>query len=209
MIHFMALFDTFSGKQLSIDAYLQNTTERVVAVPPHIVMAPSPGYPGLNRFTATFALPIGGVWRYEEKLDGHFYGDFVLNVAESTDWTASPTFDLPYTSNDGEQHKYVLTGEKGRAGFIEGPLIVAKQMNKYMWFFWGSQEELTGRFYVMAVKEGSHREIGIYSVGQLGGPYLSANAHIPSSMELPEKGMWRMNAYINNKLFSSIYVKVE
>src|SRR5690606_24306371 len=97
-------------------------------------------------------------------------------------------------SGDGVSSIYVLAGEEGKVGFIVGPFqnekgelldkapIVAGKRNKYMWYFWGSKEELTGKLSIMAIKEGSSREIDIYR----GGSINTAEARIPSSMEFPE-----------------------
>ncbi len=87
--------------------------------------------------------------------------------------------------------------------------MVAGKANKYMWHFWGSKDELKGDFSILAVKEGSRREIGIFSTFGLGGPLNGADANIPTSMVLPDEGMWRLNAYIGDRLFGSIYVKVD
>ena len=45
-----------------------------------IIKEPSKGYSTLERFTATFAVPKSGLWRYEVVLDGEFYADVVLAV---------------------------------------------------------------------------------------------------------------------------------
>jgi hypothetical protein len=55
------------------------------------------------------------------------------------------------------------------------------------------------------------REIGLYTGWYIGGPdnYNGTEATVPTSIGLPEPGLWRLNAYINHKLFGSIYVKVD
>ena len=220
MIHFTQSFDTFSGKLLAIEAYHLESGKQVTVLAPETITEPSPGYESLERFITRFSLPFGGTWRFEVELNERPYGDFVLDVREPSPWTETGTFDIPYVRNDGITSKYVLAGEKGKVGFIIGPsqndkgelldkgLIVAGKRNKYMWHFWGSKDELTGRLSIMAIKEGSTREIDIYR-GTLGGSINTADAHTPSSMEFPEEGMWRLNAYINNKLYGSIYVNVQ
>jgi hypothetical protein len=70
-------------------------------------------------------------------------------------------------------------------------------------------QEVSGDFEVMAVKEGSKREIGLYTGWYIGGPDHGTEATVPTSIGLPEPGIWRLNAYINRKLFGSIYVKVD
>ncbi|MFC4306650.1 DUF4871 domain-containing protein [Cohnella boryungensis] len=220
MIHFTQSFDTFFGKTLAIEAYHQESGKQVTVLAPETITEPSPGYESLDRFIIMFSLPLGGTWRFEVKLNERFYGDFVLEIREPSPWTETGTFDIPYGGPDGNANKYVLVGEKDKVGFIIGPYqnengelldkapIVAGKRNKYMWHFWGSKDEFSGRFNIMAVKEGSTREIDMIS-GTLSGPLNGADALTPSSMEFPEAGIWRLNAYIDNKLFSSIYVNVQ
>jgi len=217
MIHFTEAFDAFSGKQLSIDATQQDTGKQVVAVPPQQITEPSPGYSGLERFTTSFSLPVGGLWTFEVKLDGQRYGDFALNVDEPpSPWEESPTFEVPISVGS----EYVLIGEQGKFGFLIGPYrieagerkydlpIVAERPNKYMWFLWGSKELLQGSFAVTAVKEGSRQEIGVVSPLGLGSQSSLDYTQIPTTMNLPEPGMWRLNAYVGNRLFGSVYVRV-
>jgi hypothetical protein len=221
VIHFTQPIDVFLGKKISIEGYHSLSGKRLIVMPPVIITEPSSGYETLERFTTGFSLPIGGTWRFEVKLNEQYYGDFVLAVQEPSPWRSTSTFNLPYTGNDGMPYNYVLAGEKDKVGFLVGPYqndkgelleqqpIIAGKGNKYMWHFWGSKEELEGSFNVMAVKEGTTREIDVFSARGLGGPLNGADAANPSSMELPEAGMWRLNVYIHDQLFSSIYVRVE
>ncbi|WP_240418475.1 DUF4871 domain-containing protein [Paenibacillus periandrae] len=219
MIHFTAPFDTFAGNQIAISAYHQETGMRVIALPPQTITQPSSGYPGLERFTTTFALPLGGMWRYEVLVNNQLYGDVVLSVAEPS-WMVTPTFELPYISGDGKNASYILVGEKGKAGFIVGPYLNEKGMkldqqpilagkgSKYMWHLWGSEQELEGEFKVMAVKQGSTELIQVFSTSQLGGGLNGADRTAVSSMSFPEPGRWRLMAYVNDRLLNSIVVDV-
>lgn len=80
LFHFTAPFETFEGKELAIYAYNKETGEKITAVSPIKIEEPSSGYSSLERFTATFEVPYGGLWRYEVVLDGEFYADVVLFV---------------------------------------------------------------------------------------------------------------------------------
>lgn len=42
----------------------------------------------------------------------------------------------------------------------------------------------------------------------LRGANNGADQHAPSLMFLPESGMWKLDAYVNDKLFGSVFVKV-
>ncbi len=77
-------FLKFKDKELAIYAVNTKTNERVIAMGPKKITEPSPGYPSLQRFTTTFAIPYGGLWKYEVYVDEEFYGDVVLSVKENT-----------------------------------------------------------------------------------------------------------------------------
>lgn len=219
MIHFTQPFETFSGKSISIKAYHLGVGKQVTVVAPVKITEPSPGYESLDRFVTRFGLPFGGTWRFEVNLNERFYGDFVLKIKEPASWTESGTFNLPYEGVDGLSHKYVLMGEEGKVGFLIGPYqndngelldkqpIIAGKGNKYMWFFWGTKEELTGGLSIMALKEGTNREIDMFRTPT--GPWNTKDSRTPTSMVFPEEGMWRVNAYIGNRLFGSITVQVQ
>jgi len=220
MIHFTAPFETFAGKKISIYAYHKESNTRVTALLPQTISEPSSGYRSLERFTMSFALPFSGIWRYEVKLNDQFYGDAVLPVAEPS-WALSPTFDVPYIGNDGKEHRYVLAGEEGKVGFIVGPYvnekgeeldqmpIVAGKGNKYMWHFWGTDDELNGEFKVLAVKQGTTKMVDVFSASSLGSGLSRADRTVPSLMSLPEPGLWRLMAYVDDRLFGSIVVEVQ
>ncbi|MFS0783146.1 hypothetical protein [Bacillus sp. 1P06AnD] len=82
LFHFTAAFDDFKGKELAIHAQHKETGEKINVLPPEKIVEPSQGYSTLGRFTATFAIPKSGLWRYELTLDGRFYADVVLSVKE-------------------------------------------------------------------------------------------------------------------------------
>ncbi|MBS4192837.1 hypothetical protein KHA94_22150 [Bacillus sp. FJAT-49705] len=73
-------FETFNRKELAIYAYHKETGNKITVVPPKIITDPSYGYPSLEHFTATFIIPISGLWRYEVEIDGEFYADVILMV---------------------------------------------------------------------------------------------------------------------------------
>jgi hypothetical protein len=84
MISFTEPFETYKGKELAIYAYHKETGQSVIALPPKKITEPSSGYSSLNRFTTTFQLPVGGIWRFEVVLNEKMYGDVILSVKESS-----------------------------------------------------------------------------------------------------------------------------
>lgn len=121
------------------------------------------------------------------------------------DWNESPLFD---------SGSYTMIGEEGRLGFIyddsEGVRFFPNKAQKYMWHFWGDEDELIGDFKVLGTHENSAEEIII--VPKRGNSFLSPNngadQHFPTNMELPKSGMWKLDAYIGDEIFGSVYVKV-
>ncbi|MBD2869237.1 DUF4871 domain-containing protein [Paenibacillus arenilitoris] len=198
IFRFAAPFSEFRGKKLSIAATHLRTGQQADAVRPVEIMEPSSGYEGLERFTARFALPLGGLWRYEVALDGERYGDVVLSLSEPS-WDISPTF---------KSGSYSMRGIEGKVGFID-PGFVAGKANKYLWHFWGEDGELDGELTVMAVKKGDDRMIEVFSGSGLGGGVNGADRTLPSMMALPEAGVWRLLPFIDGLLFDSIVVEVK
>lgn len=196
IFHFTAPFKELEGKELAIYAVHLKTGLRVTALSPMPVTEPSSGYQGLERLTVQFQLPLGGFWRYEVELDGGPYGNVVLDVGEPS-WEVSSTF---------QSGRYTMMGVEKKAGFIH-PGFIAGKGNKYMWHFWGDKSELDGKLSIMAVKRGDEQLIPVFS-GKLGGPNNGADRHIPSTMMLPQAGMWRLLLFIDDKLFESIVVEV-
>ncbi|WP_100405658.1 hypothetical protein [Bacillus solitudinis] len=80
LFHFTAPFEIFEGKELAIYAYHKETGDKITAVSSKKIDEPSSGYSSLERFTATFAVPKSGLWRYEVIVDGEFYADVVLSI---------------------------------------------------------------------------------------------------------------------------------
>ncbi|REK71419.1 hypothetical protein [Paenibacillus paeoniae] len=192
IFRFAAPFSSLAGKELSIEAVHLPSGQSQTAVEPMMVEEPSPGYAGLERYTASFALPLPGLWRYEISLDGEHYADVVLGVAEP-DWSLSPTFR-------GEG--YTLRGIPDVIGFINHGFI-ANHFNKYMWFFMDRNLAQAGHFEVKAVRKGSDKLLSVFEYGPAG-----SHDSLPSMMMLPEPGKWRLLPYMNGKLIGSIVVEV-
>lgn len=152
-------------------------------------------------------------------------------AVSSNHWQVSPTFDIPVDFEDGKKGKYVLIGKEGRLGFLVGsgseddveidPIIKGKP-NKYMWHFWGNDDEFDGPLNVVGINEkgekhkilqsniGSDWEYVWEYPGKVGIiPNNGATTHVPSLMEFPTAGLWKLEVYIDKKLFGDIVVNVE
>lgn len=106
---------------------------------------------------------------------------------------------------------YTMIGEKGKLGFIydDATTLEAGESNKYMWHFWGEESELDGPFKVIGHNQETNEEIVAFESSELGGPNNGADAHTPSSMQLPSKGIWELDAYVDDELFGTVVVEVE
>jgi hypothetical protein len=107
---------------------------------------------------------------------------------------------------------YSMIGEKGRLGFIydnsEVTRFYPNKTQKYMWHFWGEDQEFKGKLQVVATHENYHEQITVVEGIDVGGPNNGADRHIPSLMSLPKSGMWKLDAYFGKKLFGTIFVRV-
>lgn len=120
-------------------------------------------------------------------------------------WSESPLF---------KSGSYTMIGEEGRLGFIYDDSEVVRfypdKVQTYMWHFWGNEDELIGDFKVLGTHENSDEEITVVpTIGSsFSSPSNGADHHIPTNMMLPKSGMWKLDAYIGDEIFGSIYLKV-
>jgi len=107
---------------------------------------------------------------------------------------------------------YTMIGEEGKLGFIyndsEADKFYPNKTNKYMWHFWGESSDLEGKELKVVGTNNDNEQIDIFEGSILYGPINGADAHYPSQMTLPSEGIWRLDAYVGEKLFGSVYVKV-
>lgn len=199
MISFKEPFEVYRDKKLSIKAtHLESGLEETLVADDTIV-EPSSGYESLDRYgIPSQGVPLSGYWHYVIELDGEFYGDVILEAKEPS-WVISSEFILG---------TYTLQGIENKLGILNSGFI-ANKVNKYMWFLWASSEQLEGALRVVAVKQGSNELLEIFSVKNLGGGSSGEAKRIPSGMSLPEAGLWRLMAYVDDKIYGSIIVEVK
>ncbi|ETT64715.1 DUF4871 domain-containing protein [Paenibacillus sp. FSL H8-0457] len=185
------------GKTISISAVHRDTGTTIQELAETKITSDM-AYNDLTRVSSRFALPLSGLWRFDVMVDHEKYGDIVIDVPDSS-WEPSPNF---------VSGSYAMSGVEGRLGFIYPDLIAGKP-NKYMWHFWGRDEELTGDLVITAVKQNSSEIIDVFKVAGLRpSPLNGADAAIPTSMSLPSPGLWRIMVSIDGQLFGSVIVEV-
>lgn len=132
------------------------------------------------------------------------------------EWKVSPMF---------KSGAYTMIGQENRLGFIYDDNEVTRfypgKMQKYMWHFWGNTPEETKQLFgqklkIIGVSEETGEKINVFE-GGTGVPNPNVQppipdndkvARAPSLMSLPSKGLWRLDAFIDDKLYGSVVVQV-
>ncbi|MGK9252851.1 DUF4871 domain-containing protein [Paenibacillus humicus] len=198
LFSFTAPFHTFAGKSLEVLA-VHGASGLQETVLSETIRNPDSGYEGLQRHGMQFTLPLGGLWRLDVLLDGVSYGHVTIALREP-DWEASPEF---------RSGTYFMRGVEGKAAFIDAG-FTAGMPQKYMWHFWGNEEEFKGGFEVKALKEGKVQPVEVYSARPfLSGSLNGADRTAVTTMSLPEPGRWRLLPYVGGRLLDTIVVDVK
>ncbi|UOE95254.1 DUF4871 domain-containing protein [Alkalihalobacillus sp. LMS39] len=141
-------------------------------------------------------------------------------------WEESSTFSLPVTFGDGTKGDYIFIGEKEKIAIqigsgVEGEVvtrpIIAGEPHKYMWYFWGEQDEIRGKLKVVGINENGeeHKVLlidrqKVWEYPPIGiNPLNGADTHTPSGMEFPTPGLWKLEVHIGDNFFGDIIVNVE
>jgi hypothetical protein len=206
---FKEQFEKYKGKELAIFAVNKETGERITALPPELITETSPGYSSLQRFTVSFEIPYGGLWKYEVFLGDKVYGDAILEVKNRFEMPEDiPEFVQPndFEMINWDQRAAIfngnILGNERKSGVIgaDAPSLTGQ---KWMWHLWGNKSsELT--------VVGFHRESStVHSVleggwkwkVELGGGNNGADAHAPTTVKIPQKGEWAILLYDGEELF--------
>jgi len=99
-------------------------------------------------------------------------------------------------------------GEKGHLVITNNPFIAGKTQ-KYMWLFWGNQSNLVGKIFKVIGSNEKGEKLTVIKGYSLGGENWDAPASSPSGIQLPTKGLWKLDAYVDEKLFGTIVVDVK
>jgi hypothetical protein len=131
-------------------------------------------------------------------------------IVKTESWQVSPTFELTDKNEKGETVTAKFRGEKDRLAVSSNPFKAGKE-DKYMWLLWAEKsDELVGKKakIVGTNKVGERIDIPMRTV-TLGGENYGSTAHLPSLFSLPYKGLWRLDVFVEQKLFGSIVVDVQ
>lgn len=129
----------------------------------------------------------------------------VVNQKE-TSWTPSPMF----RDREGDRAATMIGQYNKLTAICQDGKFVEDQPYKCMWHVWGEHSKIENKPFVV---KGVYRETGqtedLFSTLSLAGPNRGADFHVPSNITLSKPGLWRMDIYIDQKLFGSIIVDVK
>ncbi|WP_421380571.1 hypothetical protein ACOJQI_18100 [Bacillus salacetis] len=216
---FQEPFETYKGKKISINALNKDTGEKINVLAPEKITEPSPGYSSLQRFTAGFEIPYGGLWKLEVLLDGDVYGDVVLSVGEKQDIVLPDDIPAFVQEDDFEEIDWErkannfrggIIGNENKSGVI-GADMPSLTPQKWMWHLWGNQ---TSELTVVGLHRKSQTVHPILDNGwawtmQLGGAVNGADAHVPTAVTIPKPGEWAFLLYDGEELFDVLVMNIE
>jgi hypothetical protein len=134
------------------------------------------------------------------------------------DWQLSPAFTISKPGPNGKDVPYGLRGVKGKVAIIDIP-VIAGQNNKQLVHIWGGTPEKTEQLFNKQFKVfGTSKKDGTTITafkGALGVPnseIIKPPYHYSEAvgyLEIPKKGIWKLDAYVEDKFFGSIVIEVQ
>jgi hypothetical protein len=133
------------------------------------------------------------------------------------EWEVTPTFTVK-----SEDHETVLRGIRGEVAFLDTMDFLVGEPGKTRWFFWGNElkEVSEENFKLIGINKETgeektlidsnnweivnpeYKDVEIKSV-------LGAQSSQHTVFSIPAAGLWRLDAYIGEKLYGSIVVEVK
>ena len=94
---------------------------------------------------------------------------------------------------------------------MTGPFpIVAKDNQKYMWFYFGNENIYVRHVEVKAIRKGTEELIKVFSGSFFESAKVSSDSvNMPSRLRFPSAGHWKILLYIQGEFYESIVVDVE
>ncbi len=127
--------------------------------------------------------------------------------SESSDETKLEPTDS-FLSNGVE-----MVGIEGKLGLFPGKGLIENERSKQKWHFWADRDFLrTKNFDIKATHEKTGEVISLFFINSsdgIGSPNNGADAHVPSVLEFPQSGIWKIDIYHGEELFESIVLDVE
>ncbi|MGO4789921.1 hypothetical protein AB4124_21160 [Paenibacillus sp. 2KB_20] len=130
---------------------------------------------------------------------------------EHEDWELSKKFAITIKDNKGSPITRTVIGKENRVVFTYTENVsnfVVNKPKKYLWYFWGEADELNGTVKFSAIEQQTKEEIELFKSKLRTQKSPAGNAVLPSTLNFPSAGIWKINIYIGEKLFDNIIVKV-
>lgn len=114
------------------------------------------------------------------------------------DWETSPAFSI------GER---TMIGQPSKIGISDTDFIAGKQKGVH-WFLWGDKETLVKSTFKLTAKSQEVKPINIVENYGIAYGTDGVDAQVPTLVTIPSPGLWKFNAFVDNKLYGSIVIRV-
>ncbi|MDN4071323.1 DUF4871 domain-containing protein [Paenibacillus sp. FSL R5-0407] len=130
------------------------------------------------------------------------------NEHNESDWKLSSTFGVPYTDDQGVERSFTLRGIENKLGITDAPLTVGVSQ-KVVWHFWDQEDNLIGKsFKVEGISAKTGEQVTLFEWDPLVlAPNLGATTSLPSGIKLTSTGLWKLNIYLDNEHYESLFVE--
>ncbi|WP_078552026.1 hypothetical protein [Bacillus alkalicellulosilyticus] len=133
----------------------------------------------------------------------------VVYQIPNNSWELSSIFEHSIVDENGKEVPYSITGNVETLGFTGPNPIVSDENQKYFWFYFGQEDIYDKPVEVKAVKEGTEELVDLHSGSFYEGAEASADSvNMPSHLEFPSAGLWKILVYIDGEFYESIVVEV-
>jgi hypothetical protein len=133
----------------------------------------------------------------------------VVYQIPNSSWDLSPIFEHSIVDENGKEVSYTIIGNEKTLGFTGAMLMDAEQTHKMFWFYFGEENIYDKPVEVKAIKEGTEELVDLHSGSFYEGAEVSADSvNIPSHLEFPSAGLWKILVYIDDEFYESIVVEV-
>ena len=113
-------------------------------------------------------------------------------------------------NHKAERLNHNIIGNQNKSGII-GAEMPRLNGQKWMWHLWGINNPTNTKLTVVGYHKDTETVHQILTTGwtiELGGENNGADAHIPSSVKVPEQGEWAFLLYTNEELFDIIILEI-
>jgi Domain of unknown function (DUF4871) len=204
-------FVNYKGKELEIYAIHKETGERINVLPSRKITEPSSGYSTLGRYTTTLSVPKDGLWKYEVYFNNKLYGDVVLSVGNIPNFVDTSVFQNIDWNRKAVYINNNILGNENKSGVIGADMPSINSPQKWMWHLWGIENPKETKLTVVGFHKETETVHQVLTTGwsiSLGGAINGADAHTPSSVNLPLAGKWAMLLYVDGKLFDVLVYNI-